>query len=248
MKDEMERLSDSEKEPESNDGFIERLRGLVAMAGSATSFAKRAGLSQSGFQRYLSGSEPSRKALITMAETAGVSVEWLATGLGQRDPLRHHAQQDGGYLQDADDFVYIEEMTTAEESIVSIRHAVRRDWLKSRGLEPASLRFLETREGAMAPTIQPGDLLLCETYTHRPEGQIKTGLAPGKLPPQDGIYIVRFILDNDTTSAIRRLRLDMAGGLISIMEAEDHHMHLSEAKQLERIQIVARVVASWRSL
>lgn len=162
--------------------------------------------------------------------------------------MRNQPHEAGGYRQEADDFVYIEEMASTEEGVLSRRHAVRRDWLAAQGLEPSRLSFLETREDAMAPTIQPGDLLLCETYQHRTEGQIKTGLTPGELPPQDGIYIVRFILDNATNSAIRRLRLDMAGGLISIMEAEDHHIHLSEAKQLERIQIVARVVASWRSL
>ncbi len=49
-------------------------------AGSTTALARQAGISQSGIRRYFRGGDPSRRHLIAIANAAGVSVEWLATG------------------------------------------------------------------------------------------------------------------------------------------------------------------------
>ena len=73
--------------PSSNDEvgqFIERLR-LLKQGYTEKSFSAKIGLNQSTFRRYLDGSDPSRKFLISIARGTGVSIEWLVTGEG---PIR----------------------------------------------------------------------------------------------------------------------------------------------------------------
>lgn len=240
-------LPSSELELGRHDGFAERLRSLADDRGSVSALAKAAGISQSGLQRYLNGGEPSRKALIAIALACNVSLDWLAMGRGDQSLLRYEPHQEGGYVQEPDDFVYIEEMATAGDGTVSTRHAVRRDWLMARGLEPARLRFLQAREDALAPTIQPGDRLLCETFMHRTDQGDKIGLTPGELPPESGIYWLR--LGDKGPTALRRLRLDMGGGLVLSADADQSlHLHLQGEDQLRRNHILARAVALWRDL
>lgn len=66
-------------------GFPERL--LQAKGGMSTlAFAKKCGISESSFRKYLAGhSVPGADKLLEIAQTAGVSLTWLATGEGRRD-------------------------------------------------------------------------------------------------------------------------------------------------------------------
>lgn len=47
---------------------------------SVRSFAEVCGLSEAVIRKYLVGSEPTRPALVAIAHTSNVSLEWLATG------------------------------------------------------------------------------------------------------------------------------------------------------------------------
>ena len=65
--------------------FAERLHQLLDKQ-SARSFAIKAGLSVQSFHKYISGiSEPTRPVMNSIAEAAGVHLEWLSTGRG---PMR----------------------------------------------------------------------------------------------------------------------------------------------------------------
>jgi len=69
-----------EPELERDNGFHERLRKILEGEASSSAFARRAGISQSGFHRIEKGGEPTLKTIIAIAKAAGVSVQWLATG------------------------------------------------------------------------------------------------------------------------------------------------------------------------
>ncbi len=62
------------------EGFVERLKVAVEIAGSVSALARQAGLSQPGLRRYLFGGDPSRRALRAIASGAGVSEDWLFSG------------------------------------------------------------------------------------------------------------------------------------------------------------------------
>lgn len=65
------------------DNFIERIEKLIQDAGGQSALARRSGLSLGAIQRYMKGGEPSRGALVRLAESCGVSLTWLV--LGQDD-------------------------------------------------------------------------------------------------------------------------------------------------------------------
>lgn len=68
-------------------GFSERMRDLMAAQKSVNSFAKAAGVTEGAIRNYLRGGvKPSQKVLEAIARTAGVSVNWLATGEGDQTP------------------------------------------------------------------------------------------------------------------------------------------------------------------
>jgi len=57
----------------------DRLAQLIANE-SVSSFARQCGVGESLFRKYLKGSIPNANNLVLIADTAGVSVDWLATG------------------------------------------------------------------------------------------------------------------------------------------------------------------------
>lgn len=65
--------------------FPERLKLAIGKI-SARAFALQCGMSSTVMHQYLTGkSEPTRLALIAIAHTAGVYLEWLITGEGPRE-------------------------------------------------------------------------------------------------------------------------------------------------------------------
>lgn len=81
----------SQSDLERDDTFHARLRKILDGERSSSSFAKRAGISQSGFHRIEKGGDPTLKTIIAIANAAGVSVQWLATGEGDRQGVRDRA-------------------------------------------------------------------------------------------------------------------------------------------------------------
>lgn len=65
--------------------FVERLQEIIG-ENSANSFAKRAGIGESTFRKYLAGSMPSIDNAAKIAKAAGVALQWLATGEGPKFP------------------------------------------------------------------------------------------------------------------------------------------------------------------
>ncbi len=71
---------------EDSDAFAERLSQSIRSI-SVRSFSRKCGVSETALRAYIAGkSDPSRRALVAMARTAGVSVDWLATGNGIMHP------------------------------------------------------------------------------------------------------------------------------------------------------------------
>jgi phage repressor protein C with HTH and peptisase S24 domain len=84
-------------------GFARRLRVAIGNQ-SVLSFATKCGVSDNLIRKYLKGSLPGVDKLVTMAKTAGVTVEWLATGEGlihkiaQPKEVKEAVQEMRGYI------------------------------------------------------------------------------------------------------------------------------------------------------
>ncbi|WPZ33188.1 helix-turn-helix domain-containing protein [Thalassobaculum sp. OXR-137] len=62
--------------------FAERLKTAIGLE-PVHAFAKRSGVGDGSLRKYLKGSAPSIDKAAAIADAAGVSIEWLATGRGE---------------------------------------------------------------------------------------------------------------------------------------------------------------------
>lgn len=74
-----------------SDTLAKRLRECIGDE-TVSAFARKAGLPEATIRSYLDGKKPVYDKLIRIADAAGVSLEWLATGRGQkaRKPAPDH--------------------------------------------------------------------------------------------------------------------------------------------------------------
>lgn len=209
-----------------DDGWPDRLRQLIAIAGSASALAKGAGISQSGLTRYLAGGEPSRRVLVALAKAAGVRVLWLASGEG---PMR---QQEAGEAprpgnltllpyHDLVDLCQLDATVAEKPNFTS--QAFCRFWLRSNGLDGENLTVLQVRGDSMANTLKDGDIVLVDVSARTVE--------------DDKIYLIQ----DSGNLLIRRLQLEVGGRLRALSDNPAHREFTVPAAELE---ILGRI--AWR--
>lgn len=76
-----------------------RIASLIPEGESQNAFARRCGIGDTTLRKYLAGAQPSSDRLVAMADAAGVSIEWLASGRGSRKRIGDLAAQ-GSPLSD----------------------------------------------------------------------------------------------------------------------------------------------------
>ena len=163
------------------EAFVGRLRKIIAMSESANALARKAGISQSGLHRYLNGSDPSRRALIALAEAAGVSVEWLATGAepDAADPSKNDlSKNDLGTLARMPIYAFDRHPQSAQPipaRTVFTPLAFCREWLREHGVNWQNVMVVTMRGDSMEPTIMNNDNLLIDVAeTEFQDGDIVT--------------------------------------------------------------------------
>ncbi|MEO0356476.1 MAG: S24 family peptidase [Cyanobacteria bacterium P01_A01_bin.3] len=201
----MDNSTSKEKKPKSleSDRFPERLREVVGDQ-SIRGFARECGFSDTVLRQYLNGqSEPTRPALLAIARTAQVSLEWLASG---------EASSRGS--NDSLDEKYTYKRPLAFET----------EWLASQFSKSFDHLLLTTvKDGSMEPTLAEGDLILVDT-TDRDLEAIEHGIYLVKL--EDRILLkrlqylpgktIRLLSDNPAYEAFS-LHLSERRSLLNIM-------------------------------
>ena len=127
------------------DQFPARLKQAVGDK-SIRGFARDCGFSDTVLRQYLNGqSEPTRPALLAIARTANISVEWLATGqsvTGAKDSSKASAE----------DYIYKDPL------------AFETGWLRAEFPNAfENLLLTQVVDESMEPTLQQGDLALVDT-------------------------------------------------------------------------------------
>lgn len=164
-------------------GFKERLEELVEEFESPHAFSKKVQISDSMIRKYLSGSMPGLDKLVVIAERTGVTLDWLARGVG---PMKLGLQEDapasgGGMLMipqagSAEGSALVPRLdiqASAGNGRVALSEepleylAFQAAWLRGRGINPASARILTARGDSMEETIRDGDVLLVDTSIDR---------------------------------------------------------------------------------
>lgn len=68
---------------EESDALKDRLADVMEGL-SVSAFARKCGIGESTLRTYLNGAQPSTDRLISIADTAGVNIAWLAAGRGPK--------------------------------------------------------------------------------------------------------------------------------------------------------------------
>ncbi len=213
-------------------GFPERLRQIME-GKSIRAFARLCGLSEGVVRQYLAGnSEPTRPALIAAARTAGVLVEWLATGNGPPRLEAQPASSPTGYAHLP--MLSFDATADAVGASARLRRGVAFEEAWVRGFlqtDPSSLVVWLVQGDAMAPTLLEGDLVLIDQEQRRPR--------------LEGIYV----LETGGMVLLRRLQAQ-AGGTLQVLSDNPHYPSLKMSREeLEtEYRIVGRVVWSGKRL
>lgn len=167
--------------------FQDRLK-LVVGDKPVRAFARECGLSDTVVRQYLSGkSEPGRAALVSIAETAGVSLEWLVAGRGSRE---ESALDEGGYVMirrvDVQASAGEGTIIYGEDELTPV--PFRSEEIKRLHVDPQNLTVIEVRGESMSPTLLPGDEVMVDLT--------------GSQTIVDGIYAVRI----DDTLMVKRVQ------------------------------------------
>jgi phage repressor protein C with HTH and peptisase S24 domain len=224
--------------PGERSAFIGRLQMVLRQWPSADRLARATGVSPSAFRKWLRGeAEPSRERLVALAQAAGVSVGWLASGEGPEPRLRSAGKHSRAASFEADlnrqDYILLPKRPEAAAAgpdpspppppveYLAIRH----DWVRSMlGIEPNHL-MLETAVGeSMRPNIQDGDLLLIDATEHRIRGV--------------GIYV----LEISGERLVKRVQPKLDGSLTLISDNAAYETEHILPAQVSDIHVVGRVI------
>lgn len=112
--------------------------------------------------------------------------------------------------------------------------AFRADWLKRVGVSPSAARLASVQGDSMAPTLQPGDLVLIDT-TRRTVPLRARG--PSDLRPSP-----IFALRHDDGAVVKRLERVSDDQLILLSDNPAHPPQLRSGADLEATEIIGKVV------
>lgn len=205
--------------------------------GNYSEFARAVGVAQASLARWVKGeADPSRTNLVKVAEVAGVSLEWLATGKeSYMQPSVEQIKEDSKNL--------LEDYVTMINSYSSINVSAgfgsfNEGVTEADGEEPYSDNLLQTLRvqpnncavfwangDSMEPTIYDGDQMLVDLSKTEVQGSNK-------------IYLVQ----NGDSVWVKRVRMEWDGvELISDNKSEYRPIRIS-AEEAQSLQIIGQVV------
>lgn len=222
--------------------FISRLQTILRHWPSADRLARATGVSPSAFRKWLRGeAEPSRERLVSLAQAAGVTVGWLASGEGPEPRLKGVAKPASGrdlksepqFGVDCADYVLLprrrEAASAGSESPVAPPGvefiALRRDWVRSVfGVEPDQLAVETALGESMMPSIQDGDLLFLDTADN------KFG--------SFGVYV----LEVAGKRLVKRVQPKLDGSLTLISDNTAYEAEHIPPQQADEVRPIGRVI------
>lgn len=207
-----------------NRSLPSRIRHIAERVGGIKKLAGLAQLSRSTLDNYIYGrSEPAASILVNLADSAGVSLEWLVAGRGAMRPANG---------VDPTEFLLIRHYDLAPAAVALPDQetapgllALNRDWARRQfGLESANLAVITPPENGMPTVISGADFLLVDLSVTDLRG--------------DGIYVHR----RRSELRVKRLTPLPSGALIvDSARPEDPIETLSPGFD-HGLEIVARVV------
>lgn len=196
----------------------ERLRQAAQSIG-ITHAAKAAGVPYTTLRDYMNGSEMKLSAVASLAGACGVSLDWLAFGIGAGPDAGSEmaAPVRGGHQ------VVIPWLSPqADEGL-----RVGKSWLEAAlPRAPATLRLISVSGDAMTPTLREGDLVIVDTSARTIQGG-----AIFALRVEDGILL-------------RRLERRLGGGIRALADNGRYPPQELQTEEAAGLDVVGEIVWS----
>lgn len=140
--------------------------------------------------------EPTVSYLVALCELLSISSDYLLYGQESAQGLN-------------EEFIGIQDTKLTEAGLITKNYHFRKDWINKTTKNPTGLSIYRPKDESMNPVINKGDMVLLETFSHRKDNTIKTGLSAldGLL---DGLYVVRI---NDRLT-IRNVEFSPTGNIL----------------------------------
>lgn len=177
----------------------ERVSFLISICGGPTETARRVGVSNTTLQRWRNGEvDLSTSNLVRLADEAGASVEWLATGRGKwkstemagEPPPAHHLDTLGNPV-DISEFVFIPRYnvkaaaghgSTLGDDKPPLAMAFRRYWIDNfLRVSPRDLAVIAVKGDSMEGVLNDRDVILVNQADNRPVGGVYVLRMDGEL-------------------------------------------------------------------
>jgi phage repressor protein C with HTH and peptisase S24 domain len=207
--------------------FRRRLRLIMQQFGSVADLAKAVGVSDNAIYKWVSGrGQPSMASLVSLAQAAGVSVEWLATGQGSSTMIKN----DNELIKMPKHFITTPSEIVSESALRAplrssqIVDYVRfdPDWLQRHlGVGQTQIATIEAKGDSMSPTLDDGDLCLIDLR--------------GERVKHDGLYA----LYDGADLSIKRLQREPDG---AIMIRSDNPAYDALRVAAEAVALAGRVI------
>lgn len=232
--------------------FQERLEEVIGNE-SVHAFGKKAGINDTSMRAYLKDTMPGLDKLVAIAEASGVTLDWLARGVGPKQMrLNGPVEPDFiGHMPDGNmivvqtkghtpsDFALVPRLdvqasagngrlTIHEEPLEYL--AFQADWLRRRGVNPSAARILTAKGDSMEETIRDGDVLLVDTSIDRVR--------------DNSIYVVVY----GDMVLVKRIHGRINGSLQLISDNPRYPAEEVSAGEVDQLNIAGRVMWFGRSI
>lgn len=211
----------------------ERFKQLVRMVGGPTKASEIAAVSRNAIYEWMN--EKTRMPLtaaLALAQRAGVTLDWVATGYDRRPDL---VTDDGG-----EGYVSVPRLAvraSAGPGVLTVHGeeeapalGFRRGMLRSLGVAPDKAEFVVAQGDSMSPTIEDGDLMLVD----RGFGDVVNG----KI----------YVLVVDDLVLVKRVQRLAFGGLMLISDNERYPSETIARPDVKQLSIEARVAWYGRAI
>jgi phage repressor protein C with HTH and peptisase S24 domain len=223
--------------PNPDKGIGTRISEISEMLGGRKKAAQAAGVALSTFHRWLAGdSIPALDSISRLAQKAGVSLDWVATGegakqLGQSPSIPDtevHGMEDYAFVPLYDAQCSAGDGAWNENCRVLTHISFTRYSLRKQGLTPEHLSAIRIDGDSMEPILHSGDTVLIDHTRTTIEGE--------------GIYILRL----DGHLYAKRLQRNFDG--VSIISTNKEYREVVVPRdRLHELDIIGRAVwsAGW---
>ncbi|HHF0477253.1 TPA: helix-turn-helix transcriptional regulator [Haemophilus influenzae] len=225
-----------------DENFSNRMKLIAekSFKNNYSEFARAVGVAQASLARWVKGeADPSRTNLIKITEAGGVSLDWLALGVGNMDGVEPQAKKSEVNLIASNDetFSVIEDCREVrisaggggfnDEYKPYQTTKVEKAWLDLRRLKAEDCAMFLVSGDSMYPTLKDGEEIIVD--------RSKKELKDGKI----------FVLNNEGAMLVKKVQITYNGITLISQNTEYAPIELN-AEQANNLIVIGQVVRGYR--